>query len=75
MYWVFVALGACWVSRFDIQVIVYAGRIQVFDLLIKHLFGAANVPDTGQQFVKVVHLPGAFQAFVIEGKTFDDVFT
>ena len=56
-------------------VIVDAGGVEVGDFLIEPGFGCADVLDAAGEFFEVVEgLVGIFQAFVIKGEAFDDVF-
>ena len=54
-------------------VIVYAEGINLQNLAVEDLFRGADVPDTCQEFIKVVAATCAFQEVIVHGKAFDQV--
>jgi len=55
-------------------VIIYASRKYVADFSVKNPLAAPYVADSGQQLVEVA-VARLFEAFIVEHKTFDNVFT
>jgi len=56
------------------RIIVDAGGINFEHLAPKHLLRRADIPDAGQQFIKVIAPTRLLEAFVVQRKSFNDIF-
>jgi hypothetical protein len=61
-------------SLFILWVVVDACRIYIFILLIEKSLRQADLADAYLQLREIVHRIACFEALIIQGKTFDDVF-
>jgi len=56
------------------RVIIDTGGINIQNLPPENFFRRANIPDAGQQFIKIVTAPAALQAFIIQRKAINQIF-
>lgn len=59
--------------RLDARVVVNAGRVDVEHLAPEHLFRGPDIPDTREQFVKVVPATATLEAFIVQREPLDQV--
>src|ERR1035441_6011790 len=62
-----------YLGQFRVAVVVDAGGVDVGDLLVEEPLAGADVPDAGQQFVKIIlpQRPSGLDALVVERKPLD----
>jgi len=61
--------------HFGARVVIDAGRVDIQNFFPKYLFRRAYVADTRQQLIEIIAAACLLQAFVIQSKTLDQIFT
>lgn len=61
-------------SHFVRRVVVYAGGVDVLDLLVKETLREAYLAYSVEKLLEVVVRRAGLQAFVVQSKAFDEVF-